>query len=144
MSVEQAHESEPLFKIYPLKNFKNNFKSLQESVRVEQAAIGFDQRAFEAESTAFPRNEATERGYLFWDGHQAQGQLAKDVKEGRTNGKLPRQLQQERDSYQQFPGHVFRQHKYQEERKLREKVYWQKKRNDLAQKKHHKQQQKNT
>lgn len=137
-SVDEAHAAEALFKRYPLKNFKSNYKSLQASIAVERSAIGFDQIAFDAEKIAFPRNAETERGYLFWDRHPAQALLATDVKEGQSKSKKPSELRLERHEYQQFPESVFRQHKYQEERKQREKVYWQKKRNDMAKKKHDK------
>ena len=130
VTAEEAHAAEPQFACYPLKNFKTNYKSMQASTKIEQSAIAFDQKAFEAEMNSFPRKPATERGYLFWDGHRAQAQLADDVKEGRTRGKKPSDLRQEREEFQEFPLPVFRSHKYQEERKLRENVYWQKRRND--------------
>lgn len=130
LTAEQAHASEPQFTRYPLKNFKSNYKSMQLSTKKENDAIAFDQKTFDAEMISFPRKAATERGYLFWDGHPAQVQLADDVKEGRTTGKKPSDLREEREEYREFPLHVFRNHKYQEERKQNERVYWQKKRND--------------
>lgn len=138
VTAEEAHASHDQFQRYPLKNFKPNFKSLQASMIVEQDAIAFDQMALDREKIAIPRGPATERGNLFWNRHPAENLLAKDVKEGRSKGKKPRQLRQERSEYQDFPESVFREHKYQEERKQSAKVYWQKKRNDDAQKKHDK------
>jgi hypothetical protein len=138
MNADDAHASDDLFKRYPLKNFKSYFKSMQSSMARERDAIAFDQLSLQADMTSFPRNAATERGYLFWDGHPAQTLLAEDVKEGRAAGKAPTQLQQEREEYKEFPLHVFRKHLYQEERKQREKVYWQKKRNDKQRKNYEK------
>ena len=137
-SAEEAYAAEAQFKRYPLKNFKSNFKSLKASMQVERGALAFDQRAFDAERTALPRDAVTERGYLFWDRHPAQTLLASDVKDGQSKNKKPREMRQEREEYMEFPESVFRQHKYQEERKAREKVYWQKKRNDIAKKTHDK------
>jgi hypothetical protein len=134
--AEQIHQSDPLFKRYPLKNFKTNFKNMKEAIKVEKSAIAFDQRALEQEKQAFARNPITERGYYFWDRHPAQQLMAEDVKAGRTFDKKPRDLQRERPEFQEFPLSVFRGHKYQEERKVKEGVYWQKKRNDTARKKH--------
>jgi hypothetical protein len=138
VTADEAHAMDAQFQRYPLKNFKPNYKSLQASMIVEHDAIAFDQLAFDAEKVAIPRRPATERGHLFWDGHPAVNLLAKDVKEGRSKGKKPRQLREERSEYKDFPERVFREHKYQEERKQSAKVYWQKKRNDDSQKKHDK------
>jgi hypothetical protein len=137
-SIEQVYESNPLFKSYPLKNFKTNFKNLKDSIKEERDAINFDQRALEKEREKFPRNGLTPRGNPFWDGHDAQKLMAEDVKAGRTLHVKPSALRATRVEYQEFPLPVFRGHKYQEERKEREGVYWQKKRNDKARKKHEK------
>jgi hypothetical protein len=136
LTEEQIHESDPLFRQYPLKNFKTNFRNLKQSIAVEQAAIKLDKRAHTSDVEKFPRNNTTERGYKFWDGHAAQLLLAEDVKQGRTMNQKPSVLQESREEYKEFPLSVFRGHKYQEERKLREQVYWQKKRNREGRSKH--------
>ncbi len=137
-SVEEVYEAEPLFKLYPLKNFKTNFKNLKESMKEERDSIHFDQAAFEKERALFPRNPTTKGGNPFWDRHDAQRLMVEDVKAGRTVQMKPSVLRDTRVEYQDFPLEVFRNHIYQEERKEREAVYWQKKRNDKAKKKHDK------
>lgn len=134
--IEEVYEAEPLFKLYPLKNFKTNFKNLKVSIQEEKDAIHFDQVAFESESDFFPRNPTTKAGNPFWDRHEAQRLMAEDVKAGRTLQMKPSVLRESRSEYQEFPLAILRNHKYQEERKEREGVYWQKKRNDRARKKH--------
>jgi hypothetical protein len=134
--IEEVYEAEPLFKLYPLKNFKTNFKNLKVSIQEEKDAIRFDQVAFESESELFPRNPTTKAGNPFWDRHEAQRLMAEDVKAGRTLQMKPSVLRESRSEYQEFPLAILRNHKYQEERKEREGVYWQKKRNDRARKKH--------
>jgi hypothetical protein len=131
-SVEQVYENEPLFKRYPLKNFKTNFKNLKDSIKEETDAIDFDQHALEKQNERFPRNPRTTRGNPFWDGHDAQRLMAEDVKAGMTVHMKPSALRE--TEYQEFPLSILRGHKYQEERKHREAVYWQKKRNDKARK----------
>ena len=138
-TVEEVYESEPLFKLYPLKNFKTNYKNLKRSVKQERDAIQFDQAAFDREKELFPRNETTNKGNLFWDRHEAQRLMAEDVTSGRTLQMKPSALRETRAEYQEFPLAILRRHKYQEETKVREGVYWQKKRNDKARKKHEEQ-----
>jgi hypothetical protein len=138
-SVEEVYAAEPLFKCFPLKNFKTNFKNLKDSIKEEKDAIEFDQTALNSDKDKFPRSATTKSGNLFWDGHAAQRLMSEDVKAGRTVHMKPSVLQKERIEYQDFPLSILRQHKYQEEeRKEREAVYWQKKRNDKARKKHEK------
>jgi hypothetical protein len=136
--VEEVHATEPLFQLYPLKNFKTNFKNLKDSIRQESDAVKFDEMAFSKEKELFPRNPLTKSGNLFWDRHDAQRLMAEDVKEGRTLDIKPSALQATRAEYQDFPLDILRGHKYQQERKEREGVFWQKKRNDKARKKHEK------
>ena len=64
--------------------------------------------------------------------------MAEDVKAGRTVQMKPAVLRETRVEYQDFPLAILRNHKYQVERKEREAVSWQKKRNDKARKKHDK------
>jgi hypothetical protein len=65
LTDEQIHEAEPIFKQYPLKNFKTNYSNMKASTEMEQAAINFDQRTLLSDNTIFPRKVMTERGYLF-------------------------------------------------------------------------------
>lgn len=135
-SIEEVHEREPIFKQYPLKDFKRNYKNLIKRIQEEKACIAFDQSALNKEKELFPRNPTTVRGNPFWDGHIAQTLLAEDVKSGRSSTMKPSELRESRVEYQDFPLPIFRPHVYQEQRKVREGVYWQKKRNDKARKKH--------
>lgn len=136
LDVEEVHASDIGFNRYPLTNFKTNFKTLKDAIEAEKDAVDFDQNAFHDEKT-IGRKPLTERGYKYWDGHVAQGLLKDDVQGGATKNTTPSDLWQSRPEYMEFPLAVFRGHKYQEERKLKETVYWQKKRNDKARKKHH-------
>jgi hypothetical protein len=138
MGVDEIYNSDPLFKQYKIENFKTNYRNLSAKLKVERSSIEFDQEAFEREKQKFPRKDQTERGYKFWDGHQAQQLMRDDVKNNLTTSLKPSILREMRSEYQEFPLEVLRQHKYQEERRQRENVYWQKKRNDKARAKHEK------
>jgi hypothetical protein len=137
-TVNEVYEADPLFKRFPFKNFKTNFANLKASIKEEKDAINFDQEAFKKETELFPRNPTTKAGNPFWDKHDAQRLMAEDVKAGKTLQMKPSKLQETRIEYQAFPLSILRGHKYQEERKEREAVYWLKKRNDKARKKHEK------
>jgi hypothetical protein len=135
MTADTIYNSEPLFMQYKIENFRTNYKNLKEKHELELQSIDFDQAAFDKERVLFPRKDTTARGYPFWDKHEARVLMKEDVEMNLSNMK-PKDFRITRDEYKQFPPAVFRQHKYQEERKQREKVYWQKKRNDKARKKH--------
>jgi hypothetical protein len=137
MDEDEIYNSDPLFKQYKKENFKTNYRNLIAKIQLERSCVEFDQQALDNEKQKLPRNSRTERGYKFWDGHEAQRLMKEDVKEKRTKMK-PKDLRETREEYQEFPLHVLRQHKYQAERAEKEGVYWQKKRNDDARKKHEK------
>lgn len=138
MDVSDIYDSDPLFKLYKIENFKTNYRNLLAKRELDRSCVEFDQSAFDNEKRLFPRNQQTERGYKFWDGHDAQRLMRDDVKEKRTIGVKPNDLRETRVEYKEFPLHVLRQHKYQAEKTEKEGVYWQKKRNDDARKKHEK------
>jgi hypothetical protein len=138
LEVEEIHRSEPLFLQYPLRSFKTNYKNLMKAVQLEKAAVEFDEEAVISDMTRFPRNAMTERGNPFWHGDNAQMLLAEDVKNGLSLNGKPSELRDSRAEYGEFPFAVFRNHLYQEERKAREKLFWQKKRNDKGRKQHEK------
>jgi hypothetical protein len=138
MDVDKIYNSDPLFTQYKIGNFKTNYRNLAAKFEMERSCVKFDKDAFDKEKHKFPRKEQTERGYKFWDEHEAQRLMREDVKENRTKGVKPNDLRESRVEYKDFPPDVFREHKYQEERRQRAAVFWQKKRNDEARKKHEK------
>jgi hypothetical protein len=136
MDVVKIYNSDSLFKQYKIENFKTNYRNLASKIELERSCVEFDKQALAKEKQKFPRNEQTERGYKFWDGHEAQRLMREDVKEKRTIGMKPNDLRESRIEYKEFPLEILREHKYQEERRQQGTVYWQKKRNDEARKKH--------
>lgn len=60
------------------------------------------------------------------------------MKEGRSQGVKPEILWMSRPEYIEMPLRIFRSHKNREDRALKEKVYWQQKRNDRGRTKHEK------
>jgi len=83
-----------------------------------------------------PRNKLTSRGQPFWDTHQANDLLAKDVKSGKASTMTPLILHSTRPEYQEFHLEVFRKHIYQEIQKQEGQQYWLPKRNLIALKAH--------
>jgi hypothetical protein len=136
MHVDKIYYSEPLFMQYKIESFRTNYRNLAAKVKADKAMVNFDQMGFDKEREKFPRNDKNDRGYLVWDQHRAQSLMKEDVKEKRSQGMKPKDLRETRDEYKAFPLDVFRQHKYQEERKQREMVYWQVKRNKKARQNH--------
>lgn len=136
MDVDQIYISDPLFKQYKIENFRTNYRNLVAKIDLERYAVEFDQQAYNKEIEKFVRNDRTKRGYKFWDGDEAQRLMKEDAKHKRTEGLKPQDLWESREAYKAFPLDVFRGHIYQEERRQKEKAYWQKRRNDKARKDH--------
>jgi hypothetical protein len=125
-----VHTMDDDFKKYNFDRFKVNFKNLKALVDSEREASSFDETAYKRELVTFPRNPTTDRGYLRWDGHKAQKQLESDVKTNCLDGKDPKEIHAMADrDYSAFPLSIFRKHLYQEQRKQREAVAWQHRRN---------------
>ena len=149
--LEQIHMSEPLFKQYKWANFRNNFNTLSKAIELEKASVAWDQRAFDKYKKKHPREETTNRGEPFWDGHQAQRLLISDVKKQASDlekgiidrPKLPAEMWNTRVEYKEFAIATFRNHYYREKRSLVESVYWQKKRNRDGQRKRQLEEEKN-
>lgn len=135
-SPEQIHAADDDFKQYPIARFKVNFNNLKASIEVDRQCVLFDEAAFKQHEEKFPRNPTTERGYKYWNKHPAEKRLHDMVKQGETSNRKPEDIRHDHPDFQDFPPSVFRQHLYQEKRRLKEGVFWQKKRNDKAHKKH--------
>lgn len=135
-AVDEIHNDDPIFKQYPLRNFKTNFRNLKNSIDVERAAIQFDQLSLEADRNKYPRNGTTDRGYPFWDTHPARKLLEDSVRKGQANNVKPQEIRSSETAYKDFPPRVFAKHVHQEKAKQTQEVYWQQKRNKKGRKKH--------
>jgi hypothetical protein len=138
MSPEEIHESDPLFLMYPLEDFKKYVKNMAALTEAKIQQLILDKRAYECHISRFPRNSLTIRGYPFWDTSCACKLLTEDWLNGNVQSIKPADLWKSREEYKEFPLHIFRAHIYQEKRKQLEGPYWQNKRNILMQKKHNK------
>jgi hypothetical protein len=136
MDVDAIYRSEKLFQEYKIENVRTNYRNLSAKILLEKDAINFDQEAFNKEKEKIQRRPLTERGYKFWDGDNAQRLMIEDAKVGRLEGMKPKEVWASRDEYKEFPLAVVQEHMKREVRSRREKVYWQKKRNDKARKKY--------
>lgn len=136
LTVEQIHSSDPLFAKYAIQNFKTNYRNLKQSIEMEWTCIQFDGLSIQKDKDAFPRQPLTQRGYPFWDTHQAKTLLAEDVKQGRAKDMKPNSLRNTQTCYQDFPAPVFTKHVHQEIRRQREAVAWQDRRNKKGRKLH--------
>jgi hypothetical protein len=106
------------------KNFGTNLRSLQKTIRENQAKADSDSAALAHDRHLFPPSANTSLGYPRWDGSVAQRLLREDVEAGLTRRYEPKELYQMQPEYQAFPLVVFRDHIYQEERSRRDRNYW--------------------
>ena len=136
MSAEEIHQSDPLFKSYPLDKFKEYLEKIIESNTKQKEVVKVNEEEIWQEELAFPREELTCHGYPFWDTHRARALLECDVRNGTADRCSPKQLRETRAEYLDFPLDVFRCHIYQEKRKQREEPGWVHMRNKIGQKTH--------
>lgn len=134
MPASHVYWTDGLFQRHDQNRFVANFNNLKNTIEKERLAIKFDQLSLDKEKAAFPRNPLTNRGNPFWDTHPAKKKLIEELKRGDHEGKTPNEIHV--GIYKDFPAAVFRNHFYQERRRLREAVFWQVKRNRKGQKKH--------
>lgn len=136
MTTEQVHKSSPLFECYDFEKFKEYDKKMIELTKSKSGRIARENALFHQDRFNFPRKATTIHGMPFWDTHAAKKLLAEDVCNGVASVLSPADLRQSRREYQQFKPDTFRKHIYQEQDKQRSAVYWQIKRNKIAQKEH--------
>ena len=128
------------FRKYNLKNFENNFSALKEKIQTDKEAVEFDKLRFVHDRNLHPASTTNKRGDKRYEGSAAERKLKQDVNAGKSKGRLPKEMWLSDPVYYEYLTlKQFRSHKYQEERSLTEKVYWQKKRNEKARKEHEKQ-----
>lgn len=131
---EEIHCGDKDFEQYPIARFKANYTTLKTRIESEQQSVMLDERAFKQHQEKFPRKATTERGYKFWNKHPAEKRLEGMVKRGETVNRKPSEIREMHPDFQEFPSPVFRSHLYQEQRKAKEGAFWQRKRNETAQK----------
>ena len=136
MTAEEIWDSDPIFQQYPFDKFEEYLTTLQKAAANEEEIALINDDEFWTEMIAYPRDIVTDRGVPYWDSHPASSLLAEDVRDGTADMIKPKELHQMRIQYTEFPLKVFRQHIYQERRRLREEPGWVEKRNKLAQKMH--------
>jgi len=136
MSINEVHQSNPHFSVYPIKNFTTNYKNLSKKIETNKIRAEFDNKAVSEHKTKFPRKPNTKGGYPHWNGHNAKELLEKDVRDGTVNEMPPRELRKIREPYTEFPVKIFGKRVHSERRKQREASFWVDKRNRKALKKH--------
>ena len=120
------------FKKYDEGRFKTNCQNLMDKINNEKDAVDFDAMALANDRSLYPKHVRR------YEGSAAEKKLKEDVQSGRSMSMAPKLLWELTPAYQSTFDSLkkFRNHKYKEERVIKEKVYWQKKRNDKARKKH--------
>ena len=128
------------FRKYDENNFINNFKSLKNKIETDRCAVEFDKLCFEHDRILHPASSTNKRGDKRYEGSGAERQLKEDVNAGQSKGHAPKEMWLSNPIYNEYLTlKQFRSHKLQEERSLKEKVYWQKKRNEKGKMDHDKQ-----
>jgi len=139
-TIETIHVRNILFKLYPIKNFTTNLRSLKNAIDTENINVEFDQKAFDREIVKYPMQRMLKAGYPRWnhpDNH-AKKLLEEDTKKGgiyETENLNPKDLKVSRPEYRDFPDKIFRNRLYKAKSAHIEKPYWQNERNKSMRKK---------
>lgn len=135
MTVDEVWESHPIFKQYPLADFKTYYKNMVKLTDGRRKQLKRDVEIFREHMILFPRASLTSRGKPFWDTHPANSLLVEDTSSGRAKEFKPKALWESREEYQVFDLDDFRKHIYQERSKQLAGPYWQQKLRRVAAKK---------
>ena len=108
---------------------------LEEKINNENELAKIEMLDFAQDMKRYQK-DVTDCGYPFWHKHPSKMLLRADVKANKGAKLVPKVLWKSRKEYQDFPLSVFRNHVYHEKRRLREKPYWQVKRNKKGLRKH--------
>jgi hypothetical protein len=74
-SIEIIRSREPLFAQYKKENFRQNFRTLKDSIDLRVKSIKFDQEAYDKEQKKWPIEEQFATGGYKWGGSRAQALL---------------------------------------------------------------------
>lgn len=138
MPASHVYFNHPLFEQYDETKFANNFNALVRNVQADKLASEFDQLKLADDKKVHPRPQLNSRSQPFWDTHPAKSLVIDEIKSEAIKDLTPAQVRERRDEYKEFDALTFRQYLNMEKRHIREKVFWQAKRNRKARKQHDK------
>lgn len=129
-SPAEVWASEKLFREYPKNNFCNNLRSYKKSILAQIESINFEDEATKQHNILF-RSQCNKnnRGNPRMHNHPAQKLLELDVAAGKTEGRKPAQLKQDRPEYKEFETNQFCKAVNNERQKQRSEKFWAPKRN---------------
>lgn len=139
-TAEEAWESSDWFKLYPKDRFIVNMRNLKGALAAREKIVENDNStiAVELATIAGLGESDGSFNYPVWWSHEASKFIEADLKAGVDQGLKPRDFQQTRQEYLEFPLHVFRDKIYAEKRKQREMKMKVLQRNKIAERLHRK------
>jgi hypothetical protein len=99
--------SDERFKEYPKDTVVNSIRRYRKSISLHKKSISFEDDAAAKHIEKFCGQTTNNRGKTKLHNHQAKHLLELDVAAGRTNGRFPKDIQQDRPEYQDFDVKVF-------------------------------------
>jgi hypothetical protein len=117
MQLKEIYVMHPEFAEYDYEKFSRRLSSLRQIIKKFESRSRDDQEAFENFKNHHPPSLYSHKGYIQWQGSEAQELLLQDMedKKHETMGK-EELYREQREYYKQFPLHVFRDKIYQEQR----------------------------
>jgi hypothetical protein len=117
------------FQEYPFANFKNNLKTLCNTINVNQAKADNDKEALLHDMAIRPPKDPNVK---VWNGSSAQKLLKKDIDEGKHDEMTTRELWASRTEYQEWPAKKIIKHVHGLTNARKNSTYWENKKNKTA------------
>lgn len=109
------------YQSFKYENFRNNLRSLRESIRNNQARANDDESAFQHDVRL---RSATHDATARWDRSAAKTMLRQEIREGRVDGLTPTEIWNGNVEYQRFTLSKFSNHLNQEKKSFKASSYW--------------------
>ena len=119
LSAAVVHESDPIYKAVPRRNFVNNLGELRKRLNKYKTAAEIDAAGVQNDQLLFPIENQRR-----WAGSDAEKFLKLDIDEELYKEMKPAVLYLSRIEYTEFSLDQFRKHINQELRSRRETLYW--------------------
>ena len=114
MTTEEIFHQRPEYTASGWKRFPKRLQALRQQIKREETRATKDEAYFQNYISNHPPSETTGKGYIEWEGSQAQVLLNTDIDNGLHTTMKPKELWKLHDEYQEFPLKVFADHIKQE------------------------------
>ena len=118
MDAADVYKMRPEYKKFPFEWFKPNLKNLRKKIESERTRAETDAAAYRHDRQLLLTLRANCPPVIEWHKSQAKYLLRQDIEDGKNKVMAPSELYSTRAEYQEFTLKVFRNHIYQEIKRI--------------------------